>query len=136
MPARRADRLVRPESPAAGVGQLDRQRDRRDGRAAGAPPDDRRRARRPVRRRRAHRAGGRIALAVADTGGGLSPDVLGRLFEPFFTTKPAGEGLGLGLVISRDIVRDFGGDLTAESAPGGGARFVIHLPTQPGASAS
>ncbi len=81
-------------------------------------------------------AGGRIALAVADTGGGLSPDVIGRLFEPFFTTKPAGEGLGLGLVISRDIVRDFGGDLTAESAPGGGARFVIHLPTQQGASAS
>ncbi len=77
-------------------------------------------------------ADGRIALSVGDTGGGFSPAVRERLFEPFFTTKPAGEGLGLGLVISRDIVRDFGGDLSAESPPGGGARFVIHLPAGAG----
>jgi len=73
---------------------------------------------------------GRIALAVADTGCGLPEAVLDRLFEPFFTTKAAGEGLGLGLAISRDIVRDFGGELVAENRDGGGARFVIVLPAE------
>jgi len=73
-------------------------------------------------------ADGRIALSVADTGCGLPEAVLDRLFEPFFTTKAAGAGLGLGLAISRDIVRDFGGELIAENRDGGGARFVIVLP--------
>ncbi|MFC5300270.1 sensor histidine kinase [Azospira restricta] len=76
----------------------------------------------------AERPDGGIALAVADTGCGLPEAVLDRLFEPFFTTKAAGEGLGLGLAISRDIVRSFGGDLIAENREGGGARFVIVLP--------
>lgn len=74
------------------------------------------------------RPDGGIALAVADTGCGLPEAVLDRLFEPFFTTKAAGEGLGLGLAISRDIVREFGGELFAENREGGGARFVIVLP--------
>jgi C4-dicarboxylate-specific signal transduction histidine kinase len=71
---------------------------------------------------------GRLALAVTDTGSGFSPSALAHLFEPFFTTKQPGEGLGLGLTISRDILRDFGGDLLAEAAPGGGARFIVLLP--------
>ncbi|MBS1158241.1 MAG: dctB [Proteobacteria bacterium] len=71
---------------------------------------------------------GQVALAVSDSGGGFSETALEHLFEPFFTTKPPGEGLGLGLTISRDILRDFGGDLLAGPAPGGGARFVILLP--------
>lgn len=70
----------------------------------------------------------RLALLVSDTGSGLSGDALDRLFEPFFTTKPSGEGLGLGLAISRDILRDFGGDLLAESNDQGGARFIVLLP--------
>jgi two-component system C4-dicarboxylate transport sensor histidine kinase DctB len=74
------------------------------------------------------RSDGCVCLAVSDTGCGLPEDVLNRLFEPFFTTKGAGEGLGLGLAISRDIVRDFGGDLLAENRVGGGARFIIVLP--------
>ena len=73
----------------------------------------------------------RLALSVADTGTGFSPSALAHLFEPFFTTKQPGEGLGLGLTISRDILRDFGGDLLAEPAPGGGARFVVLLPRAP-----
>lgn len=72
----------------------------------------------------------RVALTVSDTGCGLPEDVLNRLFEPFFTTKGAGEGLGLGLAISRDIVREFGGELVAENRPGGGARFIIVLPAE------
>jgi two-component system C4-dicarboxylate transport sensor histidine kinase DctB len=74
------------------------------------------------------RSDGCVCLSVSDTGCGMPEDVLNRLFEPFFTTKGAGEGLGLGLAISRDIVRDFGGDLLAENRPGGGARFIIVLP--------
>ena len=74
---------------------------------------------------------GKIALAVTDTGYGFSEEAVARLFEPFFTTKQPGEGLGLGLTISRDILRDFGGDLMAGPAPGGGARFVVLLPPLP-----
>jgi len=70
----------------------------------------------------------RLALSVSDTGCGFSPRALEHLFVPFFTTKQPGEGLGLGLTISRDILRDFGGDLLAEPAPGGGARFIVLLP--------
>ncbi len=76
-------------------------------------------------------SGQRIALFVTDTGGGFDDAALARLFEPFFTTKQPGEGLGLGLTISRDILRDFGGDLLAAPAPEGGARFTILLPTAP-----
>ncbi|WP_153132542.1 sensor histidine kinase [Dechloromonas hortensis] len=71
---------------------------------------------------------GQLALAVSDSGVGFSEKALEHLFEPFFTTKQPGEGLGLGLAISRDILRDFGGDLLAGPAPGGGARFVVLLP--------
>jgi two-component system C4-dicarboxylate transport sensor histidine kinase DctB len=59
--------------------------------------------------------GGRIHVAVADNGCGIPDAVMQRLFEPFFSTKSAGEGLGLGLVISNSIVRAFGGSLRARS---------------------
>jgi two-component system C4-dicarboxylate transport sensor histidine kinase DctB len=78
-------------------------------------------------------ADNQLALAVTDSGSGFSPSALAHLFEPFFTTKQPGEGLGLGLTISRDILRDFGGDLLAEAAPQGGARFIILLPRPPAA---
>lgn len=57
--------------------------------------------------------GQRMRVRVEDTGAGLPDDMLARLFEPFFTTKASGEGLGLGLVISSHIVREFGGTLRA-----------------------
>jgi two-component system C4-dicarboxylate transport sensor histidine kinase DctB len=63
--------------------------------------------------------GRRIHVAVADTGPGMPEAVMQRLFEPFFTTKSAGEGLGLGLVISNSIVRAFGGSLRAHSGADG-----------------
>lgn len=70
----------------------------------------------------------RVQLMVDDTGSGLTPELHGRLFAPFFTTKPHGHGLGLGLAISRDIIRSFQGDLRADNHAGGGARFTIELP--------
>jgi two-component system C4-dicarboxylate transport sensor histidine kinase DctB len=67
-----------------------------------------------------------VLIRVCDSGPGLSDEVRARLFEPFFTTKPQGEGLGLGLAISEQIIRDFGGSLRAERASAG-ACFVIEL---------
>lgn len=75
----------------------------------------------------ARREGARMTLRVADTGPGLSPQVRQRLFEPFFTTKAAGEGMGLGLVISAHIVHEFGGQLRAVDVPQGAA-FEFDLP--------
>jgi two-component system C4-dicarboxylate transport sensor histidine kinase DctB len=67
-----------------------------------------------------------VLIRVADSGPGLSDEARGRLFEPFFTTKPQGEGLGLGLAISEQIIRDFGGTLRAGQADCG-ACFIIEL---------
>lgn len=67
-------------------------------------------------------------ITVADTGLGLSEEVLDHLFDPFFTTKEVGQGLGLGLSISYGIIRDLDGSIRAGNQPGGGARFQIKLP--------
>jgi two-component system C4-dicarboxylate transport sensor histidine kinase DctB len=75
---------------------------------------------------RVWRDGDRARVQVADSGGGIPDEVQGRLFEPFFSTKPSGQGLGLGLAISADIVRDFGGTLRATNIPGGAA-FELDL---------
>jgi len=66
-------------------------------------------------------------LSVRDTGPGISPNTLPQLFDPFFTTKAPGKGLGLGLSISYNIVSDFGGTLSAENHPDGGAVFSVTL---------
>lgn len=68
----------------------------------------------------------RVVVAVTDSGHGLDDASMQRLFEPFFTTKPAGQGLGLGLVISSKIVREFGGTLCASRAEFG-MRFEFDL---------
>ncbi|WP_437734458.1 sensor histidine kinase [Sorangium sp. So ce1335] len=75
---------------------------------------------------RAARAGGRVALAVEDSGEGGAGDDPERFFEPFFTTKPA--GLGLGLSISRSIAAAHGGRLWASRAPRGGVVVRHELP--------
>ncbi len=69
-----------------------------------------------------------VAIAVADTGTGISPAARDHIFEPFFSTKAPGDGTGLGLSISRDIVREHGGSLTVESREGHGATFTVWLP--------
>ncbi len=71
--------------------------------------------------------GARRKVEVRDFGPGLSDDVLENLFDPFFTTKSPGKGLGLGLSISYNIVKDFGGTLAARNHPDGGAIFVVDL---------
>ena len=68
-----------------------------------------------------------VDVAVRDSGPGIAPEVLPQIFDPFFTTKGVGQGLGLGLSISFNIVKDFGGTLSAHNAPEGGACFVLRL---------
>ncbi|MBI2203500.1 MAG: GAF domain-containing protein [Candidatus Rokubacteria bacterium] len=74
------------------------------------------------------RDGDTAVVAIRDTGPGIPPEVAGRIFDPFFTTKPVGEGTGLGLSISYEIVKKHGGEIRAESPPGGGAVFAVRLP--------
>ena len=69
-----------------------------------------------------------VALSVADTGTGMPPGVLERVFEPFFTTKPQGEGTGLGLSQVWSFVRQSGGLVRIESAPGRGTTVRLLLP--------
>lgn len=68
-----------------------------------------------------------VRLSVSDNGPGVPPTLTERIFDPFFSTKGVGKGLGLGLSISYNIVRDFGGTLSLETAPEGGAAFHIDL---------
>ena len=67
-------------------------------------------------------------IEIADTGGGIPPEVLSRIWEPFFTTKPEGKGTGLGLGICRRIVEEHGGTIELHSHPGTGTAARIMLP--------
>jgi two-component system, NtrC family, C4-dicarboxylate transport sensor histidine kinase DctB len=69
----------------------------------------------------------RVVVSVTDTGAGMTAEQSARLFEPFFTTKPAGQGLGLGLVISSKIVTEFGGALRAYPGQPQGMVFEFDL---------
>lgn len=72
------------------------------------------------------REGDRVVVSVRDNGPGIAAEMLPRLFEAFATSKTS--GLGLGLAICQSIVKRFGGELTGENAPGGGALFRMSLP--------
>jgi signal transduction histidine kinase len=72
--------------------------------------------------------GNKILVTVKDNGNGIPEKILNKIFQPFFTTKPAGQGTGLGLSLSYDIVKAHGGEITVNSRDGAGAEFKIKLP--------
>ncbi len=73
------------------------------------------------------KAGKRILISVKDNGKGILPHVLDKIFQPFFTTKPAGQGTGLGLSLSYDIVKAHGGELKVNTKVGEGTEFQVLL---------
>jgi signal transduction histidine kinase len=74
------------------------------------------------------RPGPYVMITVADTGVGMPPDLVARAFEPFFTTKGAGKGSGLGLAMVYGFVKQSGGHVAIDSAPGEGTRVRLYLP--------
>jgi two-component system NtrC family sensor kinase len=69
-----------------------------------------------------------VEVRVADNGNGIPPKILDKIFQPFFTTKPTGQGTGLGLSLSYDIVKAHGGELKVETKENEGTEFIIQLP--------
>ena len=74
------------------------------------------------------RKDGKVMLSVSDNGNGIPEAIREKIFQPFFTTKPTGQGTGLGLSLSYDILKAHGGDIVVESEEGKGTEFVINLP--------
>ena len=72
--------------------------------------------------------GDKVFISVKDNGNGIPQKILDKIFQPFFTTKPTGQGTGLGLSLSYDIVKAHGGDLKVETKEGEGSTFIIYLP--------
>lgn len=70
----------------------------------------------------------KVEVKVKDNGNGIPQKVLDKIFQPFFTTKPTGQGTGLGLSLSYDIVKAHGGDLRVETKEGEGSTFIIKMP--------
>lgn len=75
----------------------------------------------------ARQEGDRVVVTVRDNGPGIEPDQLSKVFDPFFTTKAVGEGIGIGLSIVDNIIRDFDGTITVSNHAQGGACFTISL---------
>ena len=72
---------------------------------------------------------GELIISIADNGEGMDEETKQRLFENFYTTKPAGQGTGLGMSITRDIIENkHGGRLTFESTKGEGTNFTFTIP--------
>lgn len=82
----------------------------------------------PLVRISTKRRDGQIVVSVSDNGGGIPNEVADKIFQPFFTTKPTGQGTGLGLSLSYDILKAHGGELKLINKEGHGAEFVFELP--------
>ena len=71
-----------------------------------------------------------VEIKISDTGGGIPKNNLRKIFDPFFTSKPVGQGTGLGLSVTYDIVNAHGGMIVAESEEGAGTTFIVTLPLE------
>jgi signal transduction histidine kinase len=75
-----------------------------------------------------NRVNGKVEIRIIDNGKGIPEKIKEKIFQPFFTTKPAGQGTGLGLSLSYDIVRAHGGEISVTNKDGQGTEFVVQLP--------
>ena len=83
----------------------------------------------PVLRAATRNLGEAVEIRIRDNGTGIPPEVREKMFNPFFTTKPTGEGTGLGLSMTHDIVvKQHGGKIDVETEPGVFTEFIIILP--------
>ena len=71
---------------------------------------------------------GKIEVSVKDNGNGIPENIVDKIFQPFFTTKPIGQGTGLGLSLSYDIVKAHGGEMKVETKESEGSEFIVQLP--------
>jgi two-component system NtrC family sensor kinase len=69
-----------------------------------------------------------VLITVIDNGNGIPQNIVDKIFQPFFTTKPTGQGTGLGLSLSYDIVKAHGGEIKVETKEGEGTKFIVQLP--------
>ncbi|MEK7774035.1 MAG: ATP-binding protein, partial [Deltaproteobacteria bacterium] len=92
--------------------------------ASGRRKDDPRFAQWPAEARER----GFVLIRITDTGSGISDETAGRIFDPFFTTKDVGKGTGLGLFVSRGIIKAYGGEITFTTKEGEGSAFTVSLP--------
>jgi signal transduction histidine kinase len=74
------------------------------------------------------KVGDRVQISIKDNGVGIPAQIVDKIFQPFFTTKPSGQGTGLGLSLSYDIIKAHDGELKVESKEGEGAEFIISIP--------
>ena len=74
------------------------------------------------------RVNGTVFITVRDNGCGIPLKIKDKIFQPFFTTRDPGQGTGLGLSLSYDIIKTHGGEITVESKAGEGAEFTVSLP--------
>jgi signal transduction histidine kinase len=84
-----------------------------------------------VQTKRVHSAsgdGGKVEIHVKDNGNGIPPKVVHKIFQPFFTTKPTGQGTGLGLSLSYDIIKAHGGEIKVGGKEGEGSEFIVQFP--------
>ncbi len=95
---------------------------------AGTPKGPEKGAERPLISLSAQAFVDTVQITIADNGPGMPDEVKARLYDPFFTTKPVGQGTGLGLAMSYQIIAKHGGTLQCRSQLGQGAQFVISLP--------
>ena len=74
------------------------------------------------------KSGNSVIITVSDNGNGIPQNIVDKIFQPFFTTKPSGQGTGLGLSLSYDIIKAHGGEIKVESKEEEGTKFIIELP--------
>lgn len=74
---------------------------------------------------------GNVILKVTDNGNGIPQNIVDKIFQPFFTTKPTGQGTGLGLSLSYDIIKAHGGEIKVETKENAGSEFIIQVPYNP-----